>query len=303
MKEKEDFGQFMATEYRNRGFLQEERIGKRRSMRKRARLLTVLIFIVIMTIGLSGCGKGEKKDEKGEEIIIEETGQADKESEEETLDISEEETSDSKEAASASQEAQPVELVEYGWYVGEASEVTDSVYINFCGILHNPNEGLTAEFPKVLVTVRAEDGSILGTEGQTGSAILPGDTVTLCGMLSVPAANYSENAKFEFDAECSDFSSDSSMFENVKTSDLVISNTSEKRGDMGSTITGEITNNSQVDLDIVNLSAVFRKDGKIVYMENTFIDDLGAGKSKAFELNSYNEWPEYDEAEYSAQQW
>ncbi len=275
-------------------------------MYRKFRIFVALIMVVIMTAGLAGCGRKAKEKEKDipselDKAEIEVSDQGDPETEA-SIDVTEE-SSSTEDTHSSSSGEKPLELTDYGWYVGKPSEVDDNLYINFCGIIYNPNENLIAEFPKVLVTVRSEDGSILGTEGQTGSAILPGDTVTLCGMLSVPASEYNENAQFEFDTECSDFTKDSSMYENVKTSDLVISNVSEKRGDLENTVTGEVTNNSQSDLDMVNLSVVLRKDGKIVFMENTFVDGLNAGKTKAFELNSYDEWPEYDAIECSAQQW
>ncbi len=45
----------------------------------------------------------------------------------------------------------PLEIVDYGWYVNSSSG--DTAYVDFCGMIYNPNDNLIAEFPKVLVEV------------------------------------------------------------------------------------------------------------------------------------------------------
>lgn len=199
-------------------------------------------------------------------------------------------------------EEMPLELKDYGWFVNE-SGYGDSIYVDFCGIIYNPNETLIAEFPKVLVTVKNGDGSIMATEEQTGNTILPGDTITLCGMLSMPAGDLTEDAQILFDVECSRFSTSTSFSENVRSSDFSFANVSEHKGSGEHLITGEITNNSDIDVDTANVSVVLRKDGQIVFMENTFVDGLKAGKTKAFEIQRYNDWPEHDTIECSAMYW
>ena len=57
-------------------------------------------------------------------------------------------------------------------------------------------------------------------------------------------------------------------------------------------------------MDSIYLALVLRKDGEIVYMENTFIDNLKSGKTKAFEFSRLlSEWPEHDTIEISAMEW
>lgn len=203
----------------------------------------------------------------------------------------------------SSSEQLPLEITDYGWYMNEVSSYDDSAYIDFCTMIHNPNENLIAEFPKAIVTVKNGDGSILATEEQTGSIIMPGDTITLCGMFSMPIADITDDAQIVFDVDWSDFTSGNSLYDAVKTTDFTFSNVSERSSNDENFITGEITNNSATDLDTVNLSIVLRKDGKIVYMENTFVDSLKAGKTKAFEFQRYHSWPEHDTIECSAMTW
>ena len=48
---------------------------------------------------------------------------------------------------------------------------------------------------------------------------------------------------------------------------------------------------------------VMRKEGKIVFMENKFLDDLRPGSPIAFQFDRYSAWPEHDAVEFSAQAW
>ncbi len=194
----------------------------------------------------------------------------------------------------------PLELVDYGSYIGESSE--DMVYVNFCGMIHNPNEDLIAEFPTILVTVKDSEGAVLATEKQVGSIVMPGDTITLCGMFSILETNMTAEAQIYYDVEWSDYTKSTSMYSAAKTTDFDITNISEFSGSENS-VTGEIKNNFSEDIDNINISMVLRKDGKIVYMENTFLDNLGTGQTKAFEFESYHDWPEHDTVEVSAMVW
>lgn len=197
---------------------------------------------------------------------------------------------------------QPLELTDYGWYINDPTGGT--AYIHFCGMIHNPNESLTAEFPAIVVTIKEGDGSICGTETQMGGAVMPGDTITLCGMVSVPASSLADDTDILFDIEWKDFVSNASLFDGAKTTDFMITNVTEKSGGTKNFITGEITNNYSKDMDSIYLALVLRKDGEIVYMENTFIDNLKSGKTKAFEFSRLlSEWPEHDTIEISAMEW
>ena len=205
--------------------------------------------------------------------------------------------------AGTSTNVKPLKMTDYGWFIDEVSSYDDRAYIHFCTLIYNPNESLIAKFPKAIVTVKNGDGSILATEEQTGSIIMPGDTITLCGMFSMPTEGVTDDARILFDVAWSDFTSGNTSYDAVKTTDFTFSNVSEKSSSNENFITGEITNNSSIDLGMVNLSIVLRKDGKIVYMENTFVDGLKSRKTKAFEFQRYHNWPEHDTIECSAMTW
>lgn len=199
-----------------------------------------------------------------------------------------------------SQEKKPLELVDYGWYINPTSG--DTAYVEFVGMIHNPNKDLVAQFPKVEVTVKNGDGSILATTDQVGSIVMPEDTITLCGMFSMPVGDLSDDAQILFDVDWDELSSDTFIYSAARTTDFEITNVSERSGDTNY-ITGEITNNYTEDVDTVNLSMILRKNGEIVYMENTFLDGLKAGKTKAFQFDRYSAWPEHDTIDVSAMVW
>lgn len=201
----------------------------------------------------------------------------------------------------SSSSMQPLELVDYGWYINPPSG--DTAYVDFCGMIYNPNEKLIAEFPKVIVTVKNGDGSILATNEQVGSIVMPEDTITLCGMFSMPISDIESDAIIIFSVDWSDLGSSTSIYSAAKTTDFTIDNVTERNGSDENFITGEITNNYAEDVDQVNLSIVLRKDGEIVYMENTFLDSLKVGKSKAFQFQRYSNWPEHDTIDVSAMVW
>ena len=204
---------------------------------------------------------------------------------------------------SSTSEELPLEVTDYGWYIGEPSSYDDNVYVDYCVMIHNPNKDLVAQFPTAVITVRGGDGSILATEEHTGSIVMPEDTVTLTSMFSMLAKDLTEDAQITFDVECDDFSTGASYYDGVRCSEFEFANVSERNSNSENHITGEITNNSSIDVDMANVSIVLRKDGEIVFMENTFVDGLKAGKTKAFDFQRYNAWPEHDTIECSAMPW
>ena len=189
----------------------------------------------------------------------------------------------------------PLEIVDYGWYA-ESPAFGDTIYINFCGMIHNPKSYAVA-FPNLIATVKSGDGSILATGEQMGMSVMPDDTVTLVGMLSLPASDITEDSQIFYDVEWSEYGAK----DTARTSDFVIENVTERNGDRDY-ITGEVTNNWTEETD-VNLSMVLRKDGEIVFVENTFVNSCKPGKAKAFEFQRYDGWPEHDTIEISAQPW
>ncbi len=196
---------------------------------------------------------------------------------------------------------QPLELVDSGWCI--SSQSGDIVYIDFCEMIYNPNKDVIASFPTAIATVRHSDGHILATKEQMGSIVMPGDTITLCSFLSIPASGVTDDMQIIFDVDWVEWEHSTSTHSAVKTTDFAITNVSESSSKDQSFVTGEITNHYSEDINKVYLSMILRKDGEIVYIDDTYLDRLRSGKTKAFQFWRYDEWPEHDTIDISALVW
>lgn len=191
----------------------------------------------------------------------------------------------------------PLEIVEYDFY-GSKSSFDDVINVNYYALVHNPNE-LIALFPKVYVTITANDGSILGTNNAMGSIIMPDDTGFIFGQMSVPSADLTSDSRIHFEADY-DSLTDYTSYTPFRSTDLEISNIKERSSQYESFITGTITNNYTEEIDSLEIVAVLKKDGKTVYTKNTYVSGLKAGKQKAFQIDSYSDLPEHDTIEVYA---
>lgn len=196
-------------------------------------------------------------------------------------------------------QAKDLELTDYGFCAGTSYD--DIIYMDFCGMVYNPNESLAAMFPEVIATVSNPDGTILATDSQMGMEVLPLDTVTITGIIAVPTSQITEETTIQFQVKCSNFSS-ADLEQKPKTSDFEVKNISEQSGSQ-CFITGTVTNLTDNMVDMVNLSLLLRKDGKIVFIENEFVDDIQPGAPTAFQFRSFSPWPDHDAVEVTAQAW
>ena len=196
---------------------------------------------------------------------------------------------------------QPLEIADYGWYADPPHSGADTMYLHYCGMMHNPNETLVATYPKITVTISNPDGTVIATDSQTGGTIMPGDTVTLVSMMSVPLGRITDETMVSIQPSWDSFSS-ANLKQMPRTTDFEISHVAEQPGSHNF-ITGVIRNLTENTVDSVSLAMVMRKEGKIVFMENKFLDDLRPGSPIAFQFDRYSAWPEHDAVEFSAQAW
>lgn len=199
------------------------------------------------------------------------------------------------------EDPQPLELTDGGWYADPPHSGADTIYLHYCGMMHNPNETLAASYPKITVTISNPDGTVIATDSQTGGTIMPGDTVTLVSMMSVPLGRITDETMVSIQPSWDSFTS-ANLKRVPRTTDFEISHVAEQPGSQ-SFVTGTITNLTESTVDSVNLSMIMRKEGKIVFIENTFLDDLRPGTPTAFQFDRYSAWPEHDTVEFSAQAW
>lgn len=187
-----------------------------------------------------------------------------------------------------------LEIVEHDFY-GEKSLYDDMIDISYYALIHNPNE-LIVSNPMLNVTIIAEDGSILGTEQGSDTIIMPGDTIFISGNMSVPSADITDKTKIYFETDYS-YLTGSTIFEEIKSTDLSVSNIKERNTQYESFITGIVTNNYAKDISLAELFFVLKKDGKTVYIGSTFVNNLKVGKETPFQYESYSVLPDHDTVE------
>lgn len=88
----------------------------------------------------------------------------------------------------------------------------------------------------------------------------------------------------------------------VKQESFVFNNASEQ-GDSWKKITGEMTNNSDVDFDIVAVTVLYSYNGSYVGGATDYVHDVRAGNTAVFEVYGNDYIDEYDAIELYALQW
>lgn len=233
------------------------------------RSFVVLAGAVALT-GLVGCGAGG-----GDEVASPEPGQ------------------DSASILPEAEDPKPVEIIESGY------SVSGTGYVYYGVIWKNPNNENAIDFPTLLITGKAEDGSIAFSDEQVMGTILPGEEQCF----GAQAGNGTAPATVEFA-----ISPGKAMYR--KTDErprqyFKFSNGSEVVGDFNVSYTGEMTSN--VDLGDVGqawVTVLIRdSEGKICYAQNTFVDVPAVGQSIPFEVNMYGDVPEHASFEFFGFPW
>lgn len=201
-----------------------------------------------------------------------------------------EETTESEEPAA--EEPKEVELVESGYSISDVGS------IKIGAVIKNPDEKTAYEYPSVVVTAYDDKGDVIIQEEDTLKEILPGEQLNYGGLVNFDEKMADKIDKVElsiksgYAVEPPEDIYKPSDFETKDVKD-------ETSSDIGLTvIAGLLKNNSSTDAGDVKVSALFRKDGKIVCGSYAYVDDLGAGEEKAFAFNETN-LPEYDNYELS----
>ena len=201
-------------------------------------------------------------------------------------------------SSGSAQDGQQVTLENgtYSWVTDE-----DSCTLYYAVKIHNPNEEYAVQFPKIQITARSEDNAILKTEEQTLLGIAANDTIVYANEIyyegkapaSVDMSVGNEDRNY-MHQEGSDI---------IRQADLAISNVNENVGEYETTYTGELTNNSTLDLDTASVILVFKKGEDMIGGICTYVDGLRSGETKPFEISSYGNLPEFDSYEVYAMQW
>lgn len=197
----------------------------------------------------------------------------------------------------ANSEFSQVEVVDSGYTATKAGNYT---VISFASIIKNPNDSHAIRFPAIYVTARSDDNKVLTTQSFNLMWIAAGDTITYGNTVSyegeLPAsveitAENNDDAFYYVEQNGSDI---------IYSEDLVISNISENKGSYSTTYTGEITNNSEYDKGVIEISIIYKKGGKLIGGESTHISNLNAGQTKPFEKGILSPPENYDSYEIHA---
>lgn len=188
-----------------------------------------------------------------------------------------------------------IELQDKGYYV----DVTDdTVYVVFWGKLHNTSKTKAIEYPKITATAKDENGTILGTQEQTGIYISPNDSVVLTTLMDCGSTT---PTSVDITVEKPEFTN----LDTVASSNFTVENLAEVPSDLGTKVTGQITYNGKKDLDSIAVTAVYKKGDTSVYAEATYLDnEITNGSTTPFEITPMIEnVPDHDSIDIYVQEW
>lgn len=179
-------------------------------------------------------------------------------------------------------------------------EPDDFGYINFWGVLSNPNEGYEIENPGFRATAYDADGNVIDTQEyptylSSKLIVLPGEKFAMNGVLSVGSSEVSE---VKIEPICEDTPKASGAEPNWE-----IANTSANPSDIGwVTAAGEISNNGEDAASYMVSCVLYDADGNSVDAGFTWADDVPAGGSIPFSINCMAGTTDFDHAEFYATQ-
>ena len=176
----------------------------------------------------------------------------------------------------------------------------DNNYIYWVAEYQNPEGNSTAyELTKILVTAYDANNSVLATEEQVMHSLQPGERQIFGTLLG---SNGQVPARVDFSIESGYPKTPTE--DALKTSDFQIEGVNERDGGLGEkTYTGTVKNNGSKDTSQVCVVVALKQDGKVVYAENTFVDNLPSGQQKPFELDIFGKVPAYNSFEIMAYDW
>lgn len=170
-------------------------------------------------------------------------------------------------------EPEPLEIAESGFYVDTSND------INYVVGIYNPNSDVRATNITISATGRAEDGSILFSDGSGWTSAYPGGTGYSCSS----AGNGVAPAKVEFAVQSCSWEPAQPLAEG----DLTVSNVSELVDSFDDPYyTGEVTRNVE-GFDSVSVTILLRdEEGKIVYGTRDVVDVPMPGVAVPFEIDA-----------------
>lgn len=183
-----------------------------------------------------------------------------------------------------------LKISESGWHVDSNG------YVDYALTIQNTSEDLIVEYPEVIITGRAADGSVVFSKSQVMSVVYPGYDLTFACMTgngTAPATvEFSLNKPQDYQVSVG-----TGRPTEYKVRDLAV----RKGADGELTVSGEVEKTFEgdewLDSQSVWLSVILRDgQGQIVYGWCDFVDSSGLGEQMPFSIEVYN-CPDYATAE------
>lgn len=168
------------------------------------------------------------------------------------------------------------------------------VYGTYVAEVKNPNTSDVPLLASIDVTVKNKDGVVLSNTQDYLPQITPGETIPVCN-------NYVDckgdtEAIIELTVSGSNFIPESSATL-TNASQYKVDNVNEvgSKSDYSSAITGQVTNNSNIDATQITVIVEYYKDNKLVGGDIGYVNNLPVGATGAFEINtSFRIVPDYN---------
>ena len=182
---------------------------------------------------------------------------------------------------------------------GYSIDTSDGDVYAYYGVKFKNNSDSDAyEFTTITITAKDAEGTVIASEDQMMNTLQPGEEQAFGSSLDCNGEK-PETIEFTID-EGDEIYADESA---IKSSDIEITDTNERTDEYGDTAyTGTVKNNSEKDTDSIGITLLLYKDGKIVYGDFTFVDNVKAGAEKALDMSEYDV-PEHDSYELSGYDW
>lgn len=206
---------------------------------------------------------------------------------------------DTAEAEVPDEETKEVELLN-SWYTTYKREGSNYSQINYVVEVKNPNETYDVIFPHIEFVAKSADGSMLASKELTLNSISAGDTI-LYGNNQQYDGELPETVEITVSSK-DEYCREHDPEKYVKQEAFTFSNLTEQ-GERNKKITGEITNNSDVGFDTVAVSVLYSKGGQYIGGNTGYVNDVGAGETKVFEIPGSSYIEDYDSIDVYAIQW
>ena len=263
----------------------------------KSKILAVIMVVLLLGMSLAACGGNESAAEKessgGGGAPVEKSADDSEASDE--SESTEEKTEEGSNETDGKKDIDPSKKVKTSkdgeLKVTDKGYYYDDGYVSAVAIFANYNSEDAYESTSMTVTAYGEDGSILGTEDMYLDYIQPGEVQASSTAIET---NGKKPEKVEMELNIGDEAEvEDDKVPSYNMSCTNINESVDKEMDW-TTVTGQLDNKSKNDVDEVSLVLVIRNKGKIVYTEESLIDNVKAKKKKPFEFDSLSDVPEHD---------